>query len=82
MHTLLSILTIWRHTDMLRFVTEALISLVYLQIHIFEFIIVLQYTHTYFLWTHTTIVASFIHRYNILNRWPTDSYFAMVLPDS
>lgn len=65
MRTLLFTLTMWRHTDMLGFVTAALILLVYLQIHIFEFIIVLQYIHTYYLWTHTTILASFIHRYNI-----------------
>lgn len=65
MRTLLFTLTMWRNTDMLGFVTAALILLVYLQIHIFEFIIVLQYIHTYYLWTHKTILASFIHRYNI-----------------
>lgn len=81
MRTLLFTLTMWRHTDMLGFVTAALILLVYLQIHIFEFIIVLQYTHTYFLWTHHTILASFIHRY-IIKQVAYDSYFAMVLPDS
>lgn len=81
MRTLLFTLTMWRHTDMLGFVKAALILLVYLQIHIFEFIIVLQYIHTYYLWTHTTFLQVLL-TVIILNRWPTDSYFAMVLPDS